>query len=130
MFFFQWIELSYTRNTIAHVKLLVEWVTVKTAVHANIHGFIIIVYIYLLYINIYFFICGSCEIARDWLVYIINLECPCQSVSQSVITKNAFKLHFNLRKLLELGSSNFDTLWHTYRYLASFCYFFEFAFCF
>ena len=26
-----------------------------------------------------------------------------QSVSQSVITKNAFKLNFNLRKLLELG---------------------------
>ena len=30
-------------HAIAQVKLLVEWVRVKTAVHANIHGFIIIV---------------------------------------------------------------------------------------
>ena len=68
MFFFQWIELSYTRNTIAPVKLLVEWVRVKTAVHANIDRLIIIVYLCILCINLYFFVCSLCESARDWLV--------------------------------------------------------------
>ena len=50
MLYIQWIELSYTRYTIAQVKLLVEWVRVKTAVHLNIHRFNFIVYICTLYI--------------------------------------------------------------------------------